>query len=171
MTDEQNKTEPPKKLVSVVQILNIRLREVTASSKTPSLTEPMHFHLNFEHAASVQEKIGDVFVVVATINTRLFGPVEKNAPVPPNLTSLESFASVKAAFEISYKLPEGFAAEPKEIENFAKVNGLFNAWPYFREFVQSSFTRMNFPLVTLPLLRVLPSPPRTNPPPEKTESP
>lgn len=169
MTDEQNKAEPSKKVVTVVQIQNIRLREVTALSKTPSLTEPMHFHFNFEHAASVEEKIDDVFVVVATINARLFGPVEQNAPVPPNLTSLESFASVKAAFEIKYKLPEGFAAEPREIENFAKVNGLFNAWPYFREFIQSTFTRMNFPLVTLPLMRILP--PASNPQPEKKEVP
>jgi hypothetical protein len=159
MTAEQNKVEPGKApLASLVQIQLVRLRDVSASSQPPSVAEPMHFHLNIEHDASILEKLNDAFVVVATLNVRLFGPVDRGAQVPQDLSSLNVYASVKAAFEIRYKLPEGLVAESKEFEDFAKVNGLFNAWPYFREFIQNIFSRMNFPLVMLPLLRVDPSP-------------
>jgi hypothetical protein len=159
MTAEPNKGDPRKApLASLVQIQQVRLREVIASSKPPSLTEPMHFHVNIEHDASLLEKFEDAFVVVATLNTKLLGPVEPDAQVPQDLSSLTVYASVKASFEIRYKLPEGLVTESKEFENFAKVNGLFNAWPYLREFVQNVFGRMNFPLIVLPLLRVGPPP-------------
>lgn len=36
---------------------------------------------------------------------------------------------------------------------FAKVNLSINTWPYFREFVQNMVQRINFPPLTLPLLK------------------
>ena len=38
------------------------------------------------------------------------------------------------------------------IEAFAQLNGIYNAWPYFREYLQCSTARMGLPTVTLPLI-------------------
>lgn len=36
---------------------------------------------------------------------------------------------------------------------FARVNGIYNAWPYLREYVQASLMRLGLPSFELPLLR------------------
>ena len=40
---------------------------------------------------------------------------------------------------------------------FARVNGLMNIWPYYREFAQEIARRVGFPGVIVPLLRVEPT--------------
>lgn len=61
---------------------------------------------------------------------------------------------VHCTFELKYALPEGFSASSDELAAFAETNGVFNAWPYFREFLQSSMARMGLPPLYLPLFRV-----------------
>jgi hypothetical protein len=39
---------------------------------------------------------------------------------------------------------------------FSDINPISNAWPYWREFVQSMSTRMGFPALTVPLLEIVP---------------
>ena len=40
------------------------------------------------------------------------------------------------------------------LELFAQANGTFNLWPYWREFVQSTSTRMGLPALTVPSYRI-----------------
>jgi hypothetical protein len=48
---------------------------------------------------------------------------------------------------------------------FANVNGIYNAWPYFRELVQSMASRAGLPPIVLPVFRVArPSAPVVAPP-------
>jgi len=44
--------------------------------------------------------------------------------------------------------------DPQNAEAFGKVNGIYNAWPYLREYVQSCLSRLALPPYELPLLRV-----------------
>jgi len=39
-----------------------------------------------------------------------------------------------------------------EADAFGKMNGIHNAWPYWREYVQSTTARLGFPPLTLPLM-------------------
>ena len=43
-----------------------------------------------------------------------------------------------------------------EFEYSFTINPISNAWPYWREFVQSMSTRMGFPALTVPLLEIVP---------------
>ena len=61
---------------------------------------------------------------------------------------------MKVSFEVSYRLPEAFSASARELQEFAEVNGVFNVWPYCREFIQTTTARMGLPPVVLPLFRV-----------------
>jgi hypothetical protein len=71
-------------------------------------------------------------------------------------------ASVQCKFEVDYELRPGYQPAPPEIEAFHKGNAVFNCWPFFREYVQSSFTRMGFPSPPVAFLRMRPKPtPRT----------
>ena len=57
---------------------------------------------------------------------------------------------------MSYRLPadESFASE--ELAAFGKINGVFNAWPYWRELVHASLARMDMPTLTVPVFRLPP---------------
>jgi hypothetical protein len=41
-------------------------------------------------------------------------------------------------------------------EHIITINPISNAWPYWREFVQSMGSRMGFPALTVPLLEIVP---------------
>jgi hypothetical protein len=60
---------------------------------------------------------------------------------------------VEATFRLQYKLGDSPYNE-KHLDAFSKVNGIFNAWPYWREFVQSTVSRMGLPTLVLPVLTV-----------------
>lgn len=44
-------------------------------------------------------------------------------------------------------------------DQFAKINPIYNVWAYWREFVQNMTTRMNLPVLTMPLLKITPQKP------------
>lgn len=61
---------------------------------------------------------------------------------------------IRARVSIEYAAQPGRGQVQKEdAEAFARVNGIYNAWPYLREYVQSSLLRLGLPPFELPLLR------------------
>lgn len=67
---------------------------------------------------------------------------------------------VGAGFILTYQLMT--APPPMELREslftaFSRINGLINAWPYFREFAHQAATRMGYPEVVVPLLRIEPN--------------
>jgi len=51
-------------------------------------------------------------------------------------------------------LEESFQPSRDAINAFARGNVIFNSWPYFREYVQSTVSRMDYPPPTIPFLRL-----------------
>jgi hypothetical protein len=51
-----------------------------------------------------------------------------------------------------YILAEGFEPSAEQINAFKEGPAIFNCWPYFREYVQSTVVRMNYPPPTIPFL-------------------
>ena len=64
--------------------------------------------------------------------------------------------NIEASFCTSYVLKPIGDFDPDDIEHFSKINPIYNTWAYWREFVQSMTTRMGFPALTVPLLKILP---------------
>jgi hypothetical protein len=64
--------------------------------------------------------------------------------------------NIEASFCTSYVLKSITDINPDDLEHFAKINPVYNAWAYWREFVQSMTTRMDFPALTIPLLKIVP---------------
>lgn len=63
---------------------------------------------------------------------------------------------VDCTFELSYQLRPGFQPDENQIRAFKDGNAIFNCWPYCREFVHDAISRMGYPPITLPFLRVMP---------------
>lgn len=67
---------------------------------------------------------------------------------------------VDASFEADYALAKGFAPTEQHVKAFKSGNAIFNVWPYFREYLQTTLVRMALPPLTAPFLRLQPAPPK-----------
>ena len=133
-----------KKLIAEVEIEGVRLVEATAETKVRSPADTGAVDLLVNRTAGISERQEDgTFFVVATIRAQLVPEEAKEEPL----------VSIETSFELQYRLPEGFRVDPDTLTTFAETNGVYNAWPYWREFVQSTFARMGLPPVVLPVLR------------------
>jgi hypothetical protein len=66
-------------------------------------------------------------------------------------------ASIKAEYVLMYALTDKIKLSKEELKIFCDINSVYNAWPYWREFVQSSVDRMGLPTITMPLLKFRPA--------------
>jgi len=69
----------------------------------------------------------------------------------------DTIVSINAEFLLFYSLTSAEGIGKRGFNEFAKVNGVFNAWPYWREYVQSTIARMELPPLTLPVFRLIPA--------------
>jgi preprotein translocase subunit SecB len=149
------RVELPSRVISAVEIEEVRLVAASATVRVRLPRQGAQTHI--ETSARVGEYQGGTLVVFPTIEVRVQG-AKSTAP---------SAVQVKATFEVRYGLPKGFSVSRDELEAFAQTNAIFNVWPYWREFVQSVFTRMGLPPLTLPVFRLAretqkPAPKRTS---------
>ena len=77
---------------------------------------------------------------------------------------------VKCLLSADYELAAGFRPSRNAINAFKQGNAIFNCWPYFREYVQNTVVRMNYPPPTIPFLRLMPMPSKLNGATAKTRS-
>ncbi len=78
------------------------------------------------------------------------GFVARETAAPPK----PEFIEVGATYELTYHVLDQSGLTQRDFDAFADMNAVFNAWPYFREFLQSALVRMGLPPFTLPVLRV-----------------
>ena len=78
-------------------------------------------------------------------------------------------ADVKAAFSLRYAVPQQVlsALDQEAVQEFAETNGIYNAWPYWRELLQNTAARVGLPGVVAPVFRHTAEPTKT---PDKVES-
>lgn len=69
---------------------------------------------------------------------------------------------IVSEFLLTYTISGFEGLTDKGIKEFGNLNGVFNAWPYWREFVQNTIARMNLPPLTIPVFRLFaPEKPKT----------
>jgi preprotein translocase subunit SecB len=66
--------------------------------------------------------------------------------------------AIRAVFALTYKVENLASFSDEELQAFGEINGVLNAWPFWRELVYSTLSRMGMPPVTLPTFRVIPTP-------------
>lgn len=62
--------------------------------------------------------------------------------------------SIVARFRLTYRLDTEDPPDPGDVEQFAHWNAMFNAWPYWREFVASIINRGQLPRFVVPVMGV-----------------
>ena len=112
--------------------------------------EKLEFEINGNVKTQVDKKNGYVFV---------FPSFDLNV-YKPGKSPEESEVSIKATFEIIYKAKELKSLTKKNFDAFGQTNGVYNAWPYWREFVQNTIARMGLPPLTIPVFRLVDTKPK-----------
>lgn len=78
-----------------------------------------------------------------------------------NSKNREEIVTMECVYMLRYSLGNRKDLTSEDIETFCNMNSIYNAWPYWREFVQNMTNRMEIPTLTLPLLKFRPTPQKT----------
>lgn len=63
---------------------------------------------------------------------------------------------IEGKYLLNYSIDRDSDVKKADLKSFCDMNAIYNAWPYWREFVQSTTVRMAMPALTLPLLKFRP---------------
>lgn len=63
-------------------------------------------------------------------------------------------ATVTATYVVKYAIAEGESPSEADLQAFAKTNGLYNVWPYWREFIANSIVRTGLPSYLAPVFKI-----------------
>jgi len=85
-------------------------------------------------------------------------------------TEADPVLVIGALFVLIYSIPSTEGIEDRNLAAFAATNGVYNAWPYWREYVQSTSVRMGLPPIAVPVFR-LPAGPSATPSASEPEAP
>jgi len=129
----------------VVQISEVRLVK-SQCFQTPAAASSKHLlDIQCRTRVEVDRKNSSILVF---LDFRLMGfPTEGNRK-EPNLM-------IEATFILIYKATKLRGLKKENFQAFADTNGVYNAWPYCREFVQNTVVRMGLPPLTIPVFRLI----------------
>jgi hypothetical protein len=164
-----------------VALHDVRLSLISASIECDPQALDVAWYENaiLSHYARVGEKGEDWFSVWVffslgyRLGTEASGPVDVQSAGEDDDTESQGSArseedddengdevsthdvDIRLVFDLHYHLhePSNFP-DDEELDAFAKINSVFNAWPYWRELAQSTSVRMGIPPIVIPLLTV-----------------
>jgi hypothetical protein len=131
-------------IIAAVELQSVRLVEAAAKTTIRTPSEAGSVAMSVEWDAKLSGRTHDGFYVTAVMEAR----------VAPKATPKAPAMSIRAVFELKYSLTPDVTASDDQLNKFSRINGVFNAWPYGREFIQNTSTRMNLPPVVVPVFRL-----------------
>jgi hypothetical protein len=130
------------RLIPNAELRLVRLEKATVASQSSPGTGELETEVSFK--PSETGLTGTELTLAVDFEFRVLRAGE------PRLELL----SLACTFAADYSLRPGFSPQSDQIEAFHKGNVVLNCWPFFREFVQATAVRMNYPPPPVPLLRL-----------------
>ncbi len=152
----QTKSTFPGLMVSDrVELKDIRLIS-SKCSQIPEATMGKKTY-NIDYSAKVHaDKENGYIIVIPEFHFEAFSQSKTQKPA----------ILIDASFVLSYKIDNFKGLTQKGFEQFANLNGIYNAWPYWREFIQNTLVRMGLPSLSIPVFRIV-EPPKEKAPEKK----
>ena len=128
-----------------VDLKGIRLADFSARchNALSSTDLPEEMRLSVHSDSSISED-GATLIVKASMGLHVAKPGDVTDAAP---------VAIEAVFELRYGLNSTEGLTKENYDAFGESNAVFNAWPYWREYVQSATMRLGLPGLTLPLFR------------------
>lgn len=128
-----------------VNLVSVTLKEANVSSSFDPLNIPAELDLTLRFRGDYGFDENDKDHVYVTLDCRFGASADEHAKT--------NVCDVQAVFLLIYKLEDAATFPSDALEHFAHLNGAYNAWPYWRQFVQSTTAEMGLSGVTLPVFR------------------
>jgi preprotein translocase subunit SecB len=130
----------------VVTVKDIRLINSSCLQTPQALGNKHSLEINYDVEADFDKKQKSVLIFPSF---ELKGFAEGSKKDEPSV-------NIQATFLLSYALDKVSGIKKRNVDAFAKTNGIYNAWPYWREFVQNTIARMGLPPLVIPPFRLKP---------------
>jgi preprotein translocase subunit SecB len=134
-----------------VQLKDVRLISCKCDQTPEATLGKKSYKIDYSTEVQVDKRNGYV-IVTTKFHFEAFTESKTQKPV----------ILIDASFLLAYKIENFEGLSQKGFKQFANLNGIYNAWPYWREFVQNTVTRMGLPSLSIPVFRIV------EPPKEKT---
>lgn len=128
-----------------LQAVSLASASVNASIDPMSLPDDLKLRQGHRASYSRSGESGERLLVVLEFD--FHANDEKEGETAQEVVGLE------AVFHLRYSLPPGTDCPAEALEQFAWLNGAYNAWPYWRELVQTVTGRVGLAAVTVPVFR------------------
>jgi preprotein translocase subunit SecB len=132
-----------------VQLRAVRLASCHCDQKPAAVAGKKAYNITYSTKVQPNKK-NSLVVVIATFHFEAFA---ENQPQKPALR-------LDASFVLAYQLDNFEGLTQEGFQHFANLNGIYNAWPYWREFVQNMVGRMGLPPLTIPVFRIVQTSPK-----------
>ena len=127
-----------------VQLKDVRLINCKCDQTPEATRGKKTFNINYSTEVEVDKKNGYI-IVIAKFHFEAFTESKAQKPV----------ILIDASFLLAYKIENFEGLTQKGFEQFANLNGIYNAWPYWREFIQNTIVRMGLPSLSIPVFRIV----------------
>ena len=105
---------------------------------------------------SVQAHISHEEVVLNELNNAFDSRISICLKVIPKDEDRKEVVYIEAKYILSYQLKSKKGISSEDILAFCRMNGLFNAWPFWRELVSNMAYRGDLPIPIMPLMKFVP---------------
>lgn len=130
-----------------VQIRDVRLISCGCEQKPAATAGKKSYDITTSTDVKSDESKG---LIVVIVKFHFAASVEKQTQEPA--------LTIDASFVLTYQIDSFDGLTQDGFKQFANLNGVYNAWPYWREFVQNTVGRMGLPPLTIPVFRIVESP-------------
>jgi hypothetical protein len=144
MTDAKGLTVAD--VIASVELRDVRLMESTAKTRVRDPKTIPEARLTLSHGTNLINRFPDAF----WIGARLVAAIASGRAAEGEASPI----NIDATFVLTYALPNADEYSDEVLEDFARINSVFNAWPYWREYIQATAARMSLPPVVLPVFRL-----------------
>jgi preprotein translocase subunit SecB len=127
-----------------VQLKDVRMVSSKCDQSPGATSGKKTYDIDYSTEVQVDRKSGYV-VVIAKFHFEAFTESKASQPV----------ILIDASFLLSYRIENFEGLTQKGFERFANLNGVYNAWPYWREFVQNTIVRMGLPSLSIHVFRIV----------------
>lgn len=130
-----------------VQLHGVALQKAAVASAVDTTRPPQELELQQSHRASYQRAESSPEWLEVYLDFDFRARDSQTAETPLDVVDLH------ATFVLRYSVPAEEEFSPEALAQFAWLNGSYNAWPYWRELVQTVTGRVGLSAITVPVYR------------------
>lgn len=134
-----------KEIAKFVQLRSIVLKNAHLESSIEGNLPPT-ISINQQHRCLFEEKTDEERFINVLAEFKFNASKEEG-------DAIGSLAKLEATFLLVYAIPQEAKFDHRCLKHFAELNGIYNAWPYWRELVQTVTGRIGLGGILVPVFR------------------